>query len=156
MVACMAVMARERWTDEQLDKAFGRVDGDLREIRVELRKGFEQIDQRFEQMEKRFDKVDERFDKVDERFDKVDERFDKVDERFDKVNQRFEKVDERFDRVATWLVSLSCTIIGSLVAGLVASQAFVSRNLRALLASRSARVATQIACCVSCGSRTCC
>jgi archaellum component FlaC len=110
MVACMAVMARERWTDEQLDKAFGRVDGDLREIRVELKKGFEQIDQRFEQMERRFDKVDERFDKVDERFDKVDERF--------------EKVDERFDRVATWLVSMCCTIIGSLVAGLIASQAF--------------------------------
>src|SRR3954447_354430 len=95
MVACMAVMARERWTDEQLDKAFGRVDGDLREIRVEMRKGFEHIDQRFEQMEKRFDKVDERFDKV----------------------------DKRFDQIITWLVSLSCTIIGSLVAGVIASQA---------------------------------
>jgi len=78
-----------------MDKAFGRVDGDLREIRVEMRKGFEQIDQCFEQMEKRFDKVDERFDKV----------------------------DKRFDQIITWLVSLSCTIIGSLVAGVIASQA---------------------------------
>jgi tetrahydromethanopterin S-methyltransferase subunit G len=102
MVACMAVMARERWTDEQLDKAFGRADGDLREIRVEMRKGFEHIDQRFEQIDQRFEQMEKRFDKVDERFDKV---------------------DKRFDQIITWLVSLSCTIIGSLVAGVIASQA---------------------------------
>jgi hypothetical protein len=95
MVACMAVMARERWTDEQLDKAFGRVDGDLRELRVEMRKGFEQVDQRFGQ----------------------------VDQRFGQMEKRFDKVDKRFDQVITWLVSLCCTIIGSLVAGVIASQA---------------------------------
>jgi tetrahydromethanopterin S-methyltransferase subunit G len=100
MVACMAVMARERWTDEQLDKAFGRVDGDLRELRVEMRKGFEQIDQRFEQMDKRFEQVDKRFEQVD---------------------KRFEQVDKRFEMVFTWLASLMCTIIGGLAAGIVAA-----------------------------------
>jgi hypothetical protein len=38
MVGCMVVMPRERWTDEKLDKAFGRIDGDLRELGVEMRK----------------------------------------------------------------------------------------------------------------------
>ena len=95
MVACMAVMARERWTDEQLDKAFGRVDGDLREIRVEVRKGFEQVDKQFEQ----------------------------VDQRFEQMEKRFDKMDQRFDQVITWLVSLCCTIIGSVVAGIIASLA---------------------------------
>jgi len=84
MVACMVVMPREKWTDERLDKTFGRIDGDLRELRVEMRKGFEQ-------MEKRFDQID----------------------------KRFEGVDKRFERVEFWFASLCCTIIGSLVAGII-------------------------------------
>jgi hypothetical protein len=62
MVVCMVVMPREKWTDEKLDRAFGRVDGDLRELRVEMRKGFEQIDKRFEQVDDRFDRLETRFD----------------------------------------------------------------------------------------------
>jgi hypothetical protein len=62
MVACVVVMPRERWTDERLDEAFGRTDGDLRELRVEMRKGFEQIDQRFEQIDRRFERVEARLD----------------------------------------------------------------------------------------------
>jgi chaperonin cofactor prefoldin len=68
MVGCMAVMARERWTDQQLDKAFGRIDGDLRELRVEMKKGFEQMDKRFEQVDKRFEQIDTRFERVEDRF----------------------------------------------------------------------------------------
>jgi hypothetical protein len=58
----MVAMARERWTDERLDKAFDRVDADLRELRVEMRRGFEKIDKRFEQIDKRFERVDDKFD----------------------------------------------------------------------------------------------
>lgn len=58
MVGCMVVMPRERWTDEQLDKAFARVDGDLRELRVEMKKGFEQVDQRLDYLEGRFGRVE--------------------------------------------------------------------------------------------------
>ena len=50
----MAVMARERWTDEGLDKAFDRVDADLRELKVEVRSGFEQVDKRFERVDDKF------------------------------------------------------------------------------------------------------
>jgi hypothetical protein len=86
----MVVMPRERWTDEKLDKAFGRIDGDLRELRVEMRKGFEQVDKRFEQVDKQFDQVDKRFDHL----------------------------EKRFGRLELWLGSLCCTIIGSLIAAL--------------------------------------
>jgi predicted nuclease with TOPRIM domain len=95
MVGCMAVMARERWTDGQLDKAFGRIDGDLRELRVEMKKGFEQVDQRFEQ---------------------IDQRFEQVDQRFKQVDQRFDRLEDRFGRMELWMGSLCCTIIGSLIA----------------------------------------
>jgi DNA anti-recombination protein RmuC len=86
----MAVMARERWTDEQLDKASGRIDGDLRELRVEMRKGFEQIDQRFEQ----------------------------IDQRFEQMDKRFDQMDKRFERMFTLFASLCITMIGSLIAAL--------------------------------------
>jgi hypothetical protein len=65
MVGCMVVMPRERWTDEKLDKAFGQIDGDLRELRVEMRKGFEQVDQRFEQVDQRFDRLEDRFGRLE-------------------------------------------------------------------------------------------
>jgi len=65
MVACMVVMPTEKWTDERLGKAFDRVDGDLRELRVEMRKGFEQVDQRFEQVDQRFDRLEDRFGRLE-------------------------------------------------------------------------------------------
>jgi archaellum component FlaC len=120
MVACMAVMARERWTDEQLDKAFGRIDGDLRELRVEMRKGFEQIDKRFEEMDKRFDQIDLRFEQVDKRFEQVDKRFEQVDKRFEAFDKRFEAFDFRFDSVQRnmliGLITINATFIGGLLA----------------------------------------
>lgn len=58
----MVVMPREKWTDERLDEAFGQIHGDLRELRVETRKGFEQIDKRFEQIDGRFERVENRLD----------------------------------------------------------------------------------------------
>jgi archaellum component FlaC len=107
MVAYMVVMPRERWTDEKLDKAFGRIDGDLRELRVEMRKGFEKIDQRFEEMEKRFDQVDKRFEQVDRRFEQVDRRFERVDEKFDAMQRN----------MTYWFFSLFLAIIASLISG---------------------------------------
>jgi len=104
----MVVMPRERWTDEKLDKAFGRIDGDLRELRVEMRKGFEKIDQRFEEMDKRFDQVDKRFEQVDKRFERVDKRFERFEDKIDGLQQN----------MTTWFIGLSFSIIGSLVAAL--------------------------------------
>ncbi len=52
-------MARETWNDDQLDKAFDRVDADLRELRAEVRglrsetvKGFERVDDKFDAMQR--------------------------------------------------------------------------------------------------------
>lgn len=57
MLLSMAVMERERWSDERLDEAFGRIDGEIRELRVEMRQGFERIDKRFERVDDKFDAV---------------------------------------------------------------------------------------------------
>jgi archaellum component FlaC len=100
----MVVMPRERWTDERLDKAFGQIDGDLRELRVEMRKGFEQIDKRFEQIDKRFEQVDKRFEEVDRRFERVDEKFDAMQR-----NMTF------------WFISLFSAIVASLITGVFAA-----------------------------------
>jgi len=113
MVGCMAVMAREGWTDEQLDKAFGRIDGDLRELRVEMRKGFEQIDKRFGEMDKRFDQIDKRFEQVDKRFEQVDKRFEQVDKRFEAFDFRFDAVQRN---MFIGLVTINATLIGGLLA----------------------------------------
>jgi ABC-type proline/glycine betaine transport system permease subunit len=53
MVACMAVMAREAWTDERLD--------DLKE----------NVNQRFDAVDKRFDQVDKRLGTIDTRLDSM-------------------------------------------------------------------------------------
>ncbi|HEU4462614.1 MAG TPA: hypothetical protein VFR75_08475 [Solirubrobacterales bacterium] len=52
----MAVMEREGWTDERLDKAFDRVDADLRELRVDMKKGFERTDGKVEALDEKFDR----------------------------------------------------------------------------------------------------
>ena len=47
----MAVMVREKWTDERLDDLAGRVErgfsevrGEVRDLRTEMKNGFGQID----------------------------------------------------------------------------------------------------------------
>jgi archaellum component FlaC len=93
----MAVtLPRERWTDERLDKAFARTDGDIRELRVEMKQGFEKIDQRFDQIDKQFEKIDKQFEKIDRRFERVDDKFDAV--------QR---------NMTTWSLALFASIVAS-------------------------------------------
>ena len=72
MLLSVTVMARESWTDErlgdfkeaveqrfdQVDSRFDRVEGDIRELRAEMKLGFEQVDKRFEQVDKRFERVE--------------------------------------------------------------------------------------------------
>jgi hypothetical protein len=55
MLLSVTAMERPRWTDERLDKAFGRIDADIRELRVEVRGGFERADKRFEALDTKFD-----------------------------------------------------------------------------------------------------
>lgn len=61
-------MPRERWTDERLDEAFDRIDAEIRELRVEMKLGFERIDKRFEKVDDKFDamqsEMNARFDSL--------------------------------------------------------------------------------------------
>jgi hypothetical protein len=106
MVACMAVMAREAWTDERLD--------DFKE----------NVNQRFDVVDRRFDEVDKRFDKVDERFDKVDIRFEKVE---GEMKAGFAEVNARFDSmqrtmligIFSLLASIWASVIGAVLAVLL-------------------------------------
>jgi hypothetical protein len=62
MVACMAVMARETWTDERLDdlakrmdKGFDEVKGEVRDLCREMNEGFARVDSKFDALDNRFD-----------------------------------------------------------------------------------------------------
>lgn len=57
LLSVTVMMPRERWTDERLDEAFGRIEADIRDLRVEVRRGFEQIDKRFERVDDKFDAI---------------------------------------------------------------------------------------------------
>jgi archaellum component FlaC len=82
----MAVMPREKWTDERLDDLNAKVDV-----------GFASVDKRFDKVDKRFDKVDKRFDAVDARFEKVEDKIEggikelrgEMDTRFEAMNGHF-------------------------------------------------------------------
>lgn len=61
------------WTDERLeerfdaiDRRFDRVEGEIRDLRLDMKAGFERVDERFEKMNTEmkagFRRVDERFE----------------------------------------------------------------------------------------------
>ena len=39
------------------------------------------------------------FDKIDDRFDKIDDRFERVEDRFGRVEDRFERIEGRLDLI---------------------------------------------------------
>jgi hypothetical protein len=78
MVACMAVMEKNAWTDARLDdlnarvgKGFDEVKGEVRELRTEM-------NARFTAMESRFTAIDERFNSFDARFDSMQRSFESL------------------------------------------------------------------------------
>jgi len=92
MVASMAVMAREAWTDERLD--------DFKE----------NVNQRFDQVDKRFDQVDKRFEQVDKRFDQVDQRLASIDARLDGMQRTM------LIGIFSLLASIWASVIGAVLA----------------------------------------
>ncbi len=83
---------------------FERLLEEIKELKEDGNRRFEEICQRFEKADQRFDEMNhimnQRFEKVDQRFEKMDQRFERVDQRFEKMDQRFERVDQRFDEMA--------------------------------------------------------
>lgn len=68
MVASMAVMAREKWTDERLDdlnarveRGFDEVKGDIRELQAETKTEFRELRA---ELHSRFNGIDARFDSL--------------------------------------------------------------------------------------------
>ena len=55
MVACMAVMARETWTDERLDDLNARVDRGFEEVKGEIKDLRSEMNERFAQVDSRLD-----------------------------------------------------------------------------------------------------
>ena len=55
--------------------AIAEVRHDVRELRAEMIRRFEQVDKGFEQVDKRFELIDRRFEQVDGRFAQMDNRF---------------------------------------------------------------------------------
>ncbi|OAD23173.1 protein containing DUF1626 [Candidatus Thiomargarita nelsonii] len=71
---------------------------------------FEQVERRIEQVEHRFEQVEQRIEQVGQRIEQVEQRFeqterqiellrDEMNQRFAQVDQRFAQVDQRFDKV---------------------------------------------------------
>ena len=90
----MAVMERERWTDERIDEAFNRMSADIREFRVETKRGFERVD-------KKFERVDDKFDAV----------LAEMNARFDSVNRT----------MIIGFVTLFASIVASVIGGVLAA-----------------------------------
>ena len=58
----MAVMAREKWTDERLDDLAKRVDRGFAEVKGEVRDLRAEMNERFNSIDSRFNSIDDRFD----------------------------------------------------------------------------------------------
>ena len=75
-------------------------------LREDTNRRFEQVDRRFEQVDRRFEQVERRFEQVDQRFEQVEKRIDllqaEMNQRFDllqeEMNRRFEEMEKRFDK----------------------------------------------------------
>ena len=90
----MAVMAREKWTDERLDDLAKRVDRGFAEVKGEVR------DLRAE--------MNERFNSIDSRFNSIDDRFNSIDDRFDAMQRT----------MIIGFASIVASVVGAVVAGL--------------------------------------
>ena len=62
MLLCMAVMAREAWTDERLDDLNARVEKGFDEVKGEVREVKGEVHELRKEMNSRFNSVDARFD----------------------------------------------------------------------------------------------
>jgi chromosome segregation ATPase len=110
----LRAMEQPKWNEGRLDdlnkrvdSGIGRLDGERKELRGEVREGFKGLDKRFEKVDDEFKAVRSEmsagFKAVDKRFEKVDDEFKAVRSEmsagFKAVDRRFEKVDDEFKAV---------------------------------------------------------
>jgi archaellum component FlaC len=80
------------------NKKFELVFDEIKNLRADMNKRFEQVDKRFEQVDKRFEQVDKRFEQVEKHFEQVEKRFEQVDKRIELMDKKFEKRFEQMER----------------------------------------------------------
>lgn len=106
--------------NRKVDDGIGRLDDERRELRGELRAGFEKVDGEFRsvrtEMKEGFEKVDGEFVAVrremKEGFERVDQRFEKIDEEFTAVRS---EIHAGFARIQWTLVGAAAVVIGALI-----------------------------------------
>jgi archaellum component FlaC len=110
----MQTMTRESWTDErlddlngrvsdgfrQVDACFGRVEGEIRDLRCE--------------MNDRFDRVEKRFERIE---DGTKSSFERIE---DGTKNSFERVEERLDSIQRLIAFGAIAMSGSFLAGFAA------------------------------------
>ena len=70
-------------------------------------------------LRRQFDKIDDRFDAIDKKFDAIDKKFENVDTKFDAMNERLDrKLEILHNRLWSNFIWTITMIIG--VAGLIA------------------------------------
>lgn len=112
----LCAMEQPHWNEGRLDDlnrkvddGIGRLDDERRELRAEMKAGFDKIDRRFHKVDEEFMAVRR---EMKEGFDKVDQRFEKVDEDFTAVRS---EMHAGFARVQWTLVGAAAVVIGALI-----------------------------------------
>jgi ribosome recycling factor len=120
MVACMAVMARETWTDERLDDLAKRMDKGFDEGKVEIRhlrahtdKGFDEVKGEMRELRSHTDKG------FDEAKGEVRELRHEMNEGFARVDSKFDALDNRFDAMQRTMIICFAGIAGSIAASVI-------------------------------------
>jgi hypothetical protein len=106
----VVMMERERWTDERLDKAFDRIDAEIRELRVEMKRGFERVGDRFNAMQS---EMNLRFESMQS---EMNARFESVQS---ETNARFDSMNQRFDSMQRTMIIGFVTLFASIVASMI-------------------------------------
>jgi uncharacterized protein (DUF1800 family) len=92
-----------------------RLSAEMRELREDMDKRFEQAKL---ETAKQFEQVDRRFEQVDKRFEQVDKRFEQVDKRFEQADKRFEQLTSRIDHFMIWSFATTISVGGMVVAAI--------------------------------------
>jgi ribosome recycling factor len=100
MVACMAVMAKEAWTDERLDDLAKRMDKGFDEVKCQIRDLRSETKGEF-QRERAETKTE-----ISSLRTEMNARFDSIDARLDGLNRS----------LVIGMASMSASIIGALIA----------------------------------------
>jgi archaellum component FlaC len=89
------------------NKKFELVFDEIKNLRADMNKRFEQVDKRFEQIDQRFEQIDKRFEQVDKHFEQVDKRIELMDKKFEKRFEQMERhLEKRFQLVANEMKQL--------------------------------------------------